>query len=381
MLLWIALVTLSLLVLLALLRPLLGKPSEVLSGEDREVYAAQLKELEADRARGLLSESDAEVARVEIARRLLRAARARTDKPARSDRRWGAAAVAVAACALSLGGYLLIGSPGHPDQPLEARLAPVTDDELRQMVADAEGKLERNPSDGAGWLAIAPAYIRLQRFSDAAEAYRRAGELLGESATSLTGEAESLTFAAAGAVGPRAKSLFERALDLEPEARRPRIFLAIEARQRGDYQAAGERWRALIERSDGTEPWLQIAAQEFMRMGEGGAGSPVAPQAAAPQAAPADRAPGPTREAATAAGALPDEARRTMIEGMVARLAGRLSEEGGSVEEWMRLIRSYRVLGRDGEAEAALAEALDALPEREAARLRASLDDAQGVVR
>lgn len=46
-----------------------------------------------------------------------------------------------------------------------------------------------------------------------------------------------------------------------------------------------------------------------------------------------------------------------MIRGMVERLAGRLKESGGSLEDWLRLIRSYAVLKDTGKAQDALASA------------------------
>jgi cytochrome c-type biogenesis protein CcmH len=43
-----------------------------------------------------------------------------------------------------------------------------------------------------------------------------------------------------------------------------------------------------------------------------------------------------------------------MIAQMVAGLAERLKNEGGSIDEWKRLVRSYIVLGRKQEAVKAL---------------------------
>jgi cytochrome c-type biogenesis protein CcmH len=42
---------------------------------------------------------------------------------------------------------------------------------------------------------------------------------------------------------------------------------------------------------------------------------------------------------------------------MVDRLAARLKENGKDLDGWMRLARAYKVLGRDGDAEEALASA------------------------
>ena len=50
-----------------------------------------------------------------------------------------------------------------------------------------------------------------------------------------------------------------------------------------------------------------------------------------------------------------------MIEGMVSRLDARLRQEGGTVDEWERLIRAHMVLGQLEEASAVLSRARAAL--------------------
>ena len=50
-----------------------------------------------------------------------------------------------------------------------------------------------------------------------------------------------------------------------------------------------------------------------------------------------------------------------MIEAMVARLADRLKRDGRDADGWAQLMRSYRVLGRDEQAFAALRDARAAL--------------------
>ena len=50
-----------------------------------------------------------------------------------------------------------------------------------------------------------------------------------------------------------------------------------------------------------------------------------------------------------------------MIRGMVERLAERLDRDGSDVEGWLRLVRSYMVLGDRDKARAAAGEARRAL--------------------
>ena len=70
---------------------------------------------------------------------------------------------------------------------------------------------------------------------------------------------------------------------------------------------------------------------------------------------------GPSEEQVKAAADLSPEQRNTMIRGMVARLSERLNREGSDVEGWLRLVRSYMVLGETDKARAAVVDARRAL--------------------
>ena len=55
------------------------------------------------------------------------------------------------------------------------------------------------------------------------------------------------------------------------------------------------------------------------------------------------------------------EQRTAMIRGMVARLSERLHREGSDIEGWLRLVRSYMVLGERDKARTAAGDARRAL--------------------
>ena len=68
-----------------------------------------------------------------------------------------------------------------PDEPLASRKAAAeTTGEIELAVAAVEGRLIAKPDDGKGWAVIAPVYMRLERYADAAHAYSEALRLLGE---------------------------------------------------------------------------------------------------------------------------------------------------------------------------------------------------------
>ena len=62
-----------------------------------------------------------------------------------------------------------------------------------------------------------------------------------------------------------------------------------------------------------------------------------------------------------AAADMSSEQRTAMVRGMVERLAERLGRDGSDVEGWLRLVRSYMVLGEPDKARAAAGDAKRAL--------------------
>jgi len=71
--------------------------------------------------------------------------------------------------------------------------------------------------------------------------------------------------------------------------------------------------------------------------------------------------PGPNANQVAAAAQMAPAERNGMIEGMVARLAQRMAENGSDVDGWLRLIKAYTVLGERDKALAAAASARNAL--------------------
>ncbi|WP_368072340.1 tetratricopeptide repeat protein, partial [Leisingera sp. JC1] len=70
--------------------------------------------------------------------------------------------------------------------------------------------------------------------------------------------------------------------------------------------------------------------------------------------------PGPSAEDMAGASELTPEEQQEMIRGMVTRLSDRLATEGGSAEEWARLIGALSVLGETERARTVYDEARSA---------------------
>lgn len=340
----------SLSILLPLARA--RKTAGTTSAADQAVYRQQLEEIDRDLERGLIDEGAAEAARTEIARRLLAAHERRDGEASSLGSMFGVrftqllAILAIPAGALGL--YLTLGSPDMPDRPLEERLAaPAENQTIDELVAKAERHLAENPEDGKGWEVLAPIYMRLGNVEAAANAYSNAIRLLGPTTTYLTDMGEALTVANEGIVTADARKAFEEAVKLEPKAVKPRFFIALALGQEGKKEAAIAAWESLLADADPKAFWVPAAQEELRKVG-----------GTVPSAAETPK--GPTREQVEAAGEMNAEDRQAMIQNMVQGLADRLSGEGGSVQDWQRLIRAYMVLGENAKAADALGKAREA---------------------
>jgi cytochrome c-type biogenesis protein CcmH len=349
MVLWVLFAVLAAAVVWAVTRPLLA-PSTAADATDSElaVYRDQLAEIEAERADGLLGSAEAEGARVELARRVIRRSEERQRAAAAQERFTGARQAVVYAAAaipvIGIGVYLAIGSPQLPARPYAARLdTPVNQATAGDLIARVEAHLRANPEDGRGWDVLAPVYLRMGDFKQAADAFQRAIRILGEDPKRLAGIARATIMAQNGIVGETARVSYEKLQKLEPQSLEPQVWLAIAREQDGDVKGAEAEYRRLLPGAE--DPWKGLLEARLKSATEKLSGKVPS----APDAGPAD-APAP-------AAAMSPADRDKMINQMVDKLAARLKDNGKDLDGWMKLVRSYVVLGRREEATTALASA------------------------
>ncbi|MBI3434104.1 MAG: c-type cytochrome biogenesis protein CcmI, partial [Proteobacteria bacterium] len=232
-------------------------------------------------------------------------------------------------------------------------------------VAQVEAHLEQKPTDGQGWEVVAPVYMRIGRFDDAAKARANALRLLGPSAEREAALGEALVMQANGMVTADAKAAFARALAREPGEPRATYYLGIAAEQDGRNAEAARLWSEMLARGPADAPWVAVVRAALARVATAPAATATAPSAADPPAtapsAPGPSAPGPSAQDVATAAQMAPEDRNAMIAGMVTRLAERLGREGGDVEGWIRLLRAYMVLGDREKLRAAITDARRAL--------------------
>ncbi|MDF2688790.1 MAG: c-type cytochrome biosis protein CcmI [Microvirga sp.] len=337
MVIWIILLAMTAAAVMAVLWPLSRHYAVARQADpDTQFYREQIAEIERDLARGVLLANEAEAAKAEAGRRLLRAtglqaeeAFAAVGEPALRRRRAASTLALSIIPLLALATYEIYGSPQLLSEPPGARMQPqqAGGSNLLGAVAEIEAHLAKNPQDGRGWEVIAPVYLRMGRIEDAVKAYESAIRYQAPDAVRFANYGEALVLAKDGLISAEAQTAFEQAVKLDPSAPKAQFYLARAAVQDGQTDKAKTILQDLLASSPADAPWVDAVRQELAALG---APQPEAATAGAPQIGP------------------------EAIAGMVAGLATRLEAQGGTAEEWARLMRSYAVLGqRDKAAEAA----------------------------
>jgi cytochrome c-type biogenesis protein CcmH len=330
-------------VLWPLSRPAPEAPEE---GADVAFFRAQIAEIDAERERGAIEPAQAEAAKAQAARRLLASAPPQALAPAApANRKLASALALVLVPAVAFGLYLGVGSPDRQDMPLEARLkdAPNRND-FMVAVARMEQHIAAHPEDGKAQELMAPVWLRMGNFEKAIQAREAALRLLGDTAERHIRLAEAMAAGNNGAFTPEAFAHIDRAVALDRKSAEARYFLGAAAAQKGEFERASAVWKALAaDLPEGSAP-RKALEEQIAEIAKGPVKGPVAEPAAQPPVAQQAGAP-----------------QGDMIRTMVAGLAARLAEKGGTPDEWGRLIRSYKVLNEEAKARTALGDARKAL--------------------
>ena len=378
---WIAAAGIALavtaLLVLALLRGAQG--AEAAGTQDLRVYRDQLREIDRDMARGTVTGDEAARLRTEISRRILEADRAMQGAGAPGEAPRQATLAAAGLIAIVLVGavwtYLRIGAPGYPDMPIAERLA-MADEAYRTRPSQAEAQaaaalrvgpapaadasfialmtklrtaLKDRPDDLDGHLLLARNEAALGNFAAAIAAQQRVIAIKGPQvqAQDHASLAEVMILAAGGFVSAAAEAELVQALRLDPLDGTAGYYAGLMFAQVGRPDRAFSLWAPLLQRSNPDDPWVAPIRAQIEQ---------VASEAGVAYTLP-DAAPGPDQAAVAAAADMTPEARQQMITGMVAQLSDRLATQGGTAEEWARLIGAYGVLGDAGRAKDIWAEA------------------------
>lgn len=355
---------------------------------DLRVYRDQLKEIERDAARGIIAPEEAERMRAEVARRIL-AADAALQSSTTSPAAKGPVTAMIALSALILVGgafalYTRLGAyDGETLQPygdlaLKERLAkaeevrrtrpaqaeaeaqtppldlPAADANFLTLMERLREAVTQRPDDLQGHVLLARNEAALGNFKAAYTAQSRILAIKGDeaSAQDYADYADLLILAAGGYVSPEAEAALAAALTRDEKNGPARYYYALMLSQTGRPDRAFRIWETQLKDGPADAPWIAPIRQQIEEMAfRAGVRFTLPPEA------PVAGLPGPTGEDMQNAAQMSEADRQQMIRGMVDRLSDRLATEGGTPEEWARLIGALGVLGDTERATAILAEA------------------------
>ncbi|MDF3607762.1 c-type cytochrome biogenesis protein CcmI [Paracoccus sp. DMF-8] len=372
---WIICAAMLAVVVLSILAPFLRQqtePAEPTAAYDLRVYRDQLREVDRDLDRGVIEPTDAERLRVEIGRKVLEADRA-LQKAQAASRGPGLVVPGIALAAvvgISAAMYYRIGAPGMPDAPINARIAAA---EARHAERPSQSEAEaantapgpraevsaddmalierlreavaRNPNDIQGQRFLLRYESALGNLVAARQAAQQVVTLLGADATAQDHAATAAIMieAAGGTITPEAEAEIYNALEKDRMNSEARYMAGLQQIQAGRPDRAFPVWAVLLAEGPENAPWI-APIRAIINDLAWFAGEPS-------YEAPAPRPlPGPDADAVAAAEDMTPEERQQMISGMVEQLETRLATQGGTPEEWGRLIFSLTTIGRSDHA-------------------------------
>lgn len=352
---------------------------------DLQVYRDQLAEVDRDLARDVIGQGDAERVRAEVSRRILAAdAQVQEDRSGPSQSRPLAVILAVSLTALLVGGslatYSALGSPGQNDLPLAWRIE--LSDELRQsrpaqeaaearmpvatkpeigadyaaLLEQLRAKVAARPDDLQGHVLLARHEANAGNYAAGYQAQARVIELMegAAGAQEYLDLAELMILATGGYVSPEAEAALVRALALDPTNGAAGYYWGLMQAQIGRPDLAFDIWNRTLRHGPADAPWL-VPIRALIEELAWRAGVEFELPAPPPTGT------GPSQADVSAAGEMSEADRQEMIRNMVDRLEQRLGSDGGTAEEWARLIGARGVLGDMEGARQALTDARAAL--------------------
>ncbi|WJS83451.1 c-type cytochrome biogenesis protein CcmI [Paracoccus sp. TOH] len=382
---WMICAALAGVVAIAIAAPLLrrqGAGAEPAAAYDLRVYRDQLREVGRDLERGVIDQADAERLRIEIGRKVLAADRA-LERAGGARRAPGGWAALVVLALLLAGAFLLyqrVGQPERPDAPIARRIAesqalyedrpsqaeaeakapkpqrPAPDADYVALIERLREAVAKNPDDPRGLELLAEHEEKLGNVVAAKEAQRRLVALKGDTAGAedLARLAGLTIEAAGGLITSEAEQAVAGALQRDPHNPQARFMAGLLHLQNGRPDRAFPIWAGLLAEGPESAPWIapiRAAIPDLAWFAGRPDYTPPEPASAAPAL------PGPDADAMAAAGDMTPEQRQQMIEGMVKGLETRLAAQGGTPEEWARLISSLVVIGQKDHAADILDEA------------------------
>jgi cytochrome c-type biogenesis protein CcmH len=265
---WIAAVVCVAIALAFVLPPLLRKKETAAKAARRDiniaVYRDQMKEMEADRANGLLTEEQFQAGKVEIETRLAEDALAKVDAVMApvASRRLGFSMAGILPVA-AFGLYFWLGNPMSLIAIAEAQVNPPVaeavkgEHDIMQMIQKVEEKTKSDPNDGEAWTMLGKTYAVVGHWPEALNAYEKAMKLKPGVPAVMTGYAEALAISNNRVLKGKPSELVLQALEKDPNDMKGLELAAIGNFQEKNFGQAAYYFKHLHKLLPPESPYAQ----------------------------------------------------------------------------------------------------------------------------
>ena len=348
---------------------------------DLKFYKSQLSEIEKDIAKGAIVSEEAEQLKVEISRRILKNKNQSLFKisfQSSNSRLTFVFILGIFTSFLSLGLYASLGSLGYFDFSQKNRIEAAKllketrpsqqeawnalsdvkintpEGEMGEIITKLRKISQERPNDITGLRYLMRTEASLNNFENAAIAQMSLVKLLGDQVLleDLYQLAELMVISLNGYVSPEAEALFRKVLSQEEDNGGALYYLGLMYANLDRPDLSFEIWRKLLNRGPDDAPWVPLIREQIMEVAwRAGKNRYELPPKTTISLN------GPTKADIEASNEMTSDERREMISNMVESLANRLASQGGTSDEWARLIKALSVLGDSDRAKKIWAEA------------------------
>ena len=326
-------------------------------------YKAQLDDIQADIADGMLSDGDAETATLEIKRRLIKAGDKNTISYHETKGGWHfyALGAVMISCAILLYSYL--GSPqvaAHPHVAPEVMDRQISEDHpttFNQAIAAIRLRLEADPQDIKSWTMLGSTLSSLRRYAEAADAFSHATKLNPQNTGWHLRLGEAIMAMHGGQVVPAAGNAFQTILRIDPTHPGAQFYLGLGQKQLGNVDNTRSIWQNLVDTAPTDAPWLPTVRQELAML-EG-------------SSRPMD---GPSKSDVEAVQAMSEDEQAAFIGSMLDKLRAKLEDNPDNAQGWMMLARSENTRGNRAAAIQALEDGIKLVSEADKTSLQVYLN-------
>jgi cytochrome c-type biogenesis protein CcmH len=329
-----------------------------------------------------LSEDAAKRARLEISRRMLDVD-TKGQKHTTKDTAlplWAALTIGAATFGGGIWLYADMGAPNYKDLPLKDRLEwanelretrpsqdvaeqnmpaspalDAADPQHIELLEKLREALETRPDDLQGYMLLARNAAVVGEYRDAYAAQARVIAIKGDAATAedYAALAQMMIFAVGGYVSPEAEAAITKSLARDVRNGTANYFAGLMFAQTGRPDMTFQLWSRLLSNSAPDDLWVPPIRGQIEAVAQAAGVRYTLP----PLQQSTTTLKGPTADDIDAAIDMDPSDRTDFIRSMVDQLSARLANDGGSPEEWSRLISSLGVLGDTSRARAIWNEA------------------------